>query len=556
MSYWLFCTLDTRCSVLQAAARSPWLAYVRGLTPFEKPLLQTVWENKSEDPKYAIYHDAINDGLMKLKKYYSKFDEKPVYFLSLAPPCQPSSVPSERLFSCIQQTVGDRRSRLRSDRFEELEIFGIIAHIVDHAKLNSQKIERVHIEDFKHHLHLDSELKAWDEGIVESLLMIVSDNHITTFNNIPSQIRPTLRIPPSALSSVQTHMEWLAHKQGSFLPANPPLTRQETQTNLRRTRTPTTMVMRLSIWIWRPPASQPPAAPKTLPDNTTAIQLTPEVGIHNARYELTFNVIEKVAEHSTRKVLIELRNSTAFISKVVARSLRAHYWLRTPALPTIQRSSHPRDRSKENRTARFHSTCVRVRATAYGARNLRDTATNGAGHGQHEPPNRHGPAITPIRPSPLGNHTNWADDAKITLKTPHTPGPPSTMTRDLSALYPNPRETIWTLRQHRMRRPCPRISQTRHGLAQPTLPALFEATDPALGPIFTCRHPDGITCGKLIVITAFGAPSPLLPHLTLPPSDPQPPRLTPPSPASLPPPRPASSHLGGLDWDSDPRLLT
>ncbi|KAF8867716.1 hypothetical protein BD779DRAFT_1809241 [Infundibulicybe gibba] len=165
MSYWLFCTLDTHCSVLQAAARSPWLAYVRGLTPFEKPLLQTIWENKSEDPKYAIYHDAINDGLMKLKKYYSKFDKKPVYFLSLALPCQPSSVPSEQLFSCIQQTVGDRRSRLRSDRFEELEIFGIIAHIVDHAKLNSQKIERVHIEDFKHHLHPDSELKAWDEGV-------------------------------------------------------------------------------------------------------------------------------------------------------------------------------------------------------------------------------------------------------------------------------------------------------------------------------------------------------------------------------------------------------
>ncbi|KAF8867717.1 hypothetical protein BD779DRAFT_1483030 [Infundibulicybe gibba] len=37
----------------------------------------------------------------------------------------------------------------------------------------------------------------------------------------------TLRIPPSALSSAQTHMERLAHKQGSFLPANPPLTRQE-----------------------------------------------------------------------------------------------------------------------------------------------------------------------------------------------------------------------------------------------------------------------------------------------------------------------------------------
>ncbi|KAF8868994.1 hypothetical protein BD779DRAFT_1682737 [Infundibulicybe gibba] len=165
------------------------------------------------------------------------------------------------------------------------------------------------------------------------------------------------------------------------------------------------------------------------------------------------------------------------------------------------------------------------------------------------------PLSPPFDPVPLGNHTNWADDAEIALKTPHTPGPPSTMTCDLSALYPNPRETVWTLRRHRMRRPCPRISQTRHGLAQPTLPALFKATDPALGPIFTRRHPAGIACGKPIVITAFGAPSPLLPHLTLPPSDPQPPRLAPPSPASSPPPCPVSSHSGGLDWDSDPRLV-
>ncbi|KAF8867538.1 hypothetical protein BD779DRAFT_1483244, partial [Infundibulicybe gibba] len=260
-----------------------------------------------------------------------------------------------------------------------------------------------------------------------------------------------------------------------------------------------------------------------------------------------------VVEHSTRKVLIELRNSTAFISKVVARSLRLNLSTRTfpealtlakaiqrtllvedtrPAHYTAQQPSKGLRQGKPNgsipqhlRASQGHRIC---------ARNLRDTATNGAGHGQHEPPNDMAPLSPPFDPVPLGNHTNWADDAEIALKTPHTPGPPSTTTRDLSALYPNPRETVWTLRRHQMRRPCPRISQTRHGLAQPTLPALFEATDPALGPIFTRRHPAGIACGKPIVITAFGAPSPLLPHLTLPPSDPQPPRLAPPSPASSP----------------------
>jgi hypothetical protein len=30
-----------------------------------------------------MYHDAINDGLEKLQKYYSRFDQKPSYILAL-----------------------------------------------------------------------------------------------------------------------------------------------------------------------------------------------------------------------------------------------------------------------------------------------------------------------------------------------------------------------------------------------------------------------------------------------------------------------------------------
>ncbi|KAF8869823.1 hypothetical protein BD779DRAFT_1456446 [Infundibulicybe gibba] len=43
--------------------------------------LQTAWEDKLSDPTYSIYHPAIADGLEKLKKYYSKFDEKPAFIL-------------------------------------------------------------------------------------------------------------------------------------------------------------------------------------------------------------------------------------------------------------------------------------------------------------------------------------------------------------------------------------------------------------------------------------------------------------------------------------------
>jgi hypothetical protein len=45
--------------------------------------LQTAWEAKCDDPHFAIYYNAINKGLAKLQKYYSRFDEKPSYVLAL-----------------------------------------------------------------------------------------------------------------------------------------------------------------------------------------------------------------------------------------------------------------------------------------------------------------------------------------------------------------------------------------------------------------------------------------------------------------------------------------
>ena len=45
--------------------------------------LQTAWEAKHDNPRFAVYRTAIKDGLMKLNKYYSRFDEKPAYILAL-----------------------------------------------------------------------------------------------------------------------------------------------------------------------------------------------------------------------------------------------------------------------------------------------------------------------------------------------------------------------------------------------------------------------------------------------------------------------------------------
>ncbi|KIK79669.1 hypothetical protein PAXRUDRAFT_16219 [Paxillus rubicundulus Ve08.2h10] len=45
--------------------------------------LQTSWEVKLDVLHYMLYKDAIQQGLMKIGKYYNKFNDKPVYVLAL-----------------------------------------------------------------------------------------------------------------------------------------------------------------------------------------------------------------------------------------------------------------------------------------------------------------------------------------------------------------------------------------------------------------------------------------------------------------------------------------
>ena len=45
--------------------------------------LQSNWEEKRDDEHYEDYHDAIEAGLDKLKKYYLKFDDLPQIILSM-----------------------------------------------------------------------------------------------------------------------------------------------------------------------------------------------------------------------------------------------------------------------------------------------------------------------------------------------------------------------------------------------------------------------------------------------------------------------------------------
>ena len=45
--------------------------------------LQSAWEKKCDSPKYALYKDALTDGLEKVGKYYSHLNEKPSFVLAL-----------------------------------------------------------------------------------------------------------------------------------------------------------------------------------------------------------------------------------------------------------------------------------------------------------------------------------------------------------------------------------------------------------------------------------------------------------------------------------------
>jgi hypothetical protein len=53
----------------------------RAIPAFEE--LQTAWEGKRELLEFQPYKIALDHGLNKLRKYYNKFDEKPVYVLAL-----------------------------------------------------------------------------------------------------------------------------------------------------------------------------------------------------------------------------------------------------------------------------------------------------------------------------------------------------------------------------------------------------------------------------------------------------------------------------------------
>ncbi|KIK80680.1 hypothetical protein PAXRUDRAFT_45037, partial [Paxillus rubicundulus Ve08.2h10] len=76
------CTIISNANNIQhlfSHERQP--ALWHAIPSFEE--LQTAWEEKHDLPKYSIYTEAIAGALMKIRKYYNKFDNKPIYALAL-----------------------------------------------------------------------------------------------------------------------------------------------------------------------------------------------------------------------------------------------------------------------------------------------------------------------------------------------------------------------------------------------------------------------------------------------------------------------------------------
>jgi hypothetical protein len=86
-------------------------------------------------------------------------------------PIQASSVPCERLFSSSKQVATERRSRLGSDRFEELLVMKSTwrGTISDWAVTNSKDIEEVDLVEYAEFLDADVQAHIWDAEDEEHL---------------------------------------------------------------------------------------------------------------------------------------------------------------------------------------------------------------------------------------------------------------------------------------------------------------------------------------------------------------------------------------------------
>jgi hypothetical protein len=79
-------------------------------------------------------------------------------------PSQASSVPCERIFSTAKLTATDRRSRLKADIFEILQIMNSTwkDRLVNLAEVNDEEVEQCD-DEFMNFLIAEDEWETWEQ---------------------------------------------------------------------------------------------------------------------------------------------------------------------------------------------------------------------------------------------------------------------------------------------------------------------------------------------------------------------------------------------------------
>ena len=76
---------------------------------------QTAWETKHDLDKYALYKVALEHGLNKIGKYYSKFDDKGIYVLALGKSTSRYHMYAIKLTLCIISTTSILQGNIHRD---------------------------------------------------------------------------------------------------------------------------------------------------------------------------------------------------------------------------------------------------------------------------------------------------------------------------------------------------------------------------------------------------------------------------------------------------------
>lgn len=128
--------------------------------------LQSMWEMKASNLAYSIYHDAIRDGLTKLGKYYSRFDNKPVYILALVLHPYFKMQYIQKAWGGAEEQAEERAAGHKSAKNWHDEALKVVEETMAEYWINRPRVTKPTVNDNPE----QSTSSAWLQGESDSLL--------------------------------------------------------------------------------------------------------------------------------------------------------------------------------------------------------------------------------------------------------------------------------------------------------------------------------------------------------------------------------------------------